>query len=196
MKKRKYRKTLRAEQEEQTRDKIVDAAMALHEKIGPRATSISAIAERAGVQRLTVYRHFKDDIAIFQACSSRWFELNPPPDPSWWRELFPAVKRTEEALRNIYTYYAANARMLNRVYSDAADVPALQGVMEGFKSYLDQIGNDLVKAWQPETKQRKDVRVLISHALQFSTWESFSQEKMKENRIAEVMAKCIESIAS
>jgi AcrR family transcriptional regulator len=196
MKKRKYRKTRRAEQEEQTRDKIVDAAMALHEEIGPRATSISAIAERAGVQRLTVYRHFKDDVAIFQACSSRWFELNPPPDPSLWRELSPALKRTEETLRNIYTYYAANAQMLNRVYSDEADVPALQEVMEGFKSYLDQIGNDLVKAWQPESKKRKDVKVLISHALQFPTWNSFSQEKMKENRIAEVMAKCIEHIAS
>ena len=103
MKKRKYRKSRRAEQEEQTRDKIVDAAMALHEEIGPRATSISAIAERAGVQRLTVYRHFKDDVTIFQACSSRWFELNPPPDPSLWQELAPAVQRTEEALRNIYT---------------------------------------------------------------------------------------------
>lgn len=196
MKKRKYRKTRRAEQEEQTRDKIVEAAMALHEEIGPRATSISAIAERAGVQRLTVYRHFKDDVAIFQACSSRWFELNPPPNSSLWRELAPAVKRTEEALRNIYTYYAANARMLNRVYSDEADVPALQEVMVGFKSYLDQIGNDLLKAWQPESKKRKDVKVLINHALQFPTWKSFSQEKMKENRIAEVMAKCIERIAS
>ena len=196
MKKRKYRKSRRAEQEEQTRDKIVDAAMALHEEIGPRATSISAIAERAGVQRLTVYRHFKDDVTIFQACSSRWFELNPPPDPSLWQELAPAVQRTEEALRNIYTYYAANSRMLNRVYSDAADVPALQEVMVGFKSYLDQIGNDLLKAWQPESKKRNDVTVLINHALQFPTWESFSQEKMKDKRIAEVMAKCIERIAS
>jgi AcrR family transcriptional regulator len=196
MKKRKYRKSRRAEQEEQTRDKIVDAAMALHEEIGPRATSISAIAERAGVQRLTVYRHFKDDVAIFQACSSRWFELNPPPDPALWQELAPALQRTEDALRNIYTYYAANARMLNRVYSDAADVPALQEVMVGFKSYLDQIGNDLLKAWQPESKKRNDVTVLINHALQFPTWESFSQEKMKDKRIAEVMAKCIERIAS
>ncbi len=196
MRKRKYRKTRRAEQEEQTRDKIVSAAMALHEEIGPRATSISAIAERAGVQRLTVYRHFKDDVAIFQACSSRWFELNPPPNPSSWQELAPAVQQTKEALRNIYNYYAANARMLNRVYSDAADVPALQEVMDGFRTYLNQIGNDLLKAWQPETKKSKDVKVLINHALRFSTWESFSQEKIKEKRIAEVMTKCIDSIAS
>ena len=196
MKKRKYRKTRRAEQEEQTRDKIVEAAMALHEELGPRATSISAIAERAGVQRLTVYRHFEDDVAIFQACSSRWFELNPTPDPSLWQALAPAAHRTEVALFNIYTYYAGNARMLNRVYSDVADVPAVQEVMVGFKSYLERIGNDLLKAWQPETKKRKDVKTLINHALQFSTWQSFSQEKMKERRVAEVMTKCIDSIAS
>lgn len=196
MKKRKYRKTRRAEQEEQTRDKIVDAAMALHEELGPRATSISAIAERAGVQRLTVYRHFEDDAAIFQACSSRWFELNPPPDLSLWQQLAPAAHQTEEALLNIYRYYSANARMLSRVYSDEADVPALQEVMEGFRSYLNQIGNDLIKAWQPESKKRKDVKALLNHALQFSTWKSLSQEKMKERRIAEVMTKCIDRIAS
>jgi AcrR family transcriptional regulator len=196
MKKRKYRKTRRAEQEEQTRDKIVDAAMALHEELGPRATSISAIAERAGVQRLTVYRHFEDDAAIFQACSSRWFVLNPPPDLSLWQQLAPAAHRTEEALLNIYRYYSANARMLSRVYSDEADVPALQDVMEGFRSYLNGIANDLLKAWQPESKKRKDIKALLTHALQFSTWKSLSQEKMKERRIAEVMTQCIDRIAS
>lgn len=196
MKKRKYTKTRRAELQEQTRDKIVEAAMALHEELGPRATSISAIAERAGVQRLTVYRHFEDDVAIFQACSSRWFELNPPPDPSLWQELAPAAQRTEEALLNIYTYYADTASMLSGVIRDEAEVPALQEVMKGFRSYLDRIGNDLLKAWQPESKKRKDIKALINHAMQFSTWQSFSQEKMKERRMAEVMTKCIDRIAS
>ena len=196
MKKRKYTKTRRAELQEQTRDKIVEAAMALHEELGPRATTISAIAERAGVQRLTVYRHFEDDIAIFQACSSRWFELNPPPDPSLWQELAPAAQRTEEALLNIYTYYADTASMLSGVIRDEAEVPALQEVMKSFRSYLDRIGNDLLKAWQPESKKRKDIKALINHALQFSTWQSFSQEKMKERRMAVVMTKCIDRIAS
>lgn len=196
MKKRKYTKTRRAEQQEETRDKIVEAAMALHEELGPRATSISAIAERAGVQRLTVYRHFEDDVAIFQACSSRWFELNPPPGPSLWQELAPAAQRTEEALVNIYTYYSNSAAMLNRVYSDEADVPALQEVMQGFRLYLEGISNDLLKAWQPESKKRKDIKTLINHAVQFSTWKSFSQEQMKERKIAELMTKCIDRIAS
>jgi AcrR family transcriptional regulator len=195
MKKRKYRKTRRAEQQEQTRDKIVEAAMALHEELGPRATSISAIAERAGVQRLTVYRYFKDEVALFQACSSRWFELNPPPDPSLWRETVPATQRTEEALLNIYTYYSDTAPMLSGVLRDEVEVPALQEVMKGFRSYLDRVGSDLLKAWQPESKKRKDVKALINHALQFSTWQSFSQEKMKERRMAEVMTKCIDRIA-
>lgn len=196
MNKRKYRKTRRAEQEEQTRDRIVDAAMALHEELGPRATTIKAIAERAGVQRLTVYRHFEDDVAIFQACSSRWLELNPPPDPSRWQALPSAAQRTEQALRQIYTYYAVNARMLNRVYSDEAAVPALREVMAGFRSYLEGVANDLLKAWQPESKKRKDLKALITHALQFSTWESFSEDKLKERRIAEMMTRCIGSIAA
>jgi AcrR family transcriptional regulator len=58
--------------------------MQLHEEIGPRATTISAIADRAGVQRLTVYRHFPDETAVFQACTAHWLSLNPPPDPADW----------------------------------------------------------------------------------------------------------------
>jgi len=80
--KRPYQLKKRAMSREETRRKIVEATMHLHEEIGPRATTISAIAERAGVQRLTVYNHFPDETAVFQACTSHWLSLNPPPDTS------------------------------------------------------------------------------------------------------------------
>ena len=55
--------------------------MELHQALGPAKTTISAIAERAGVQRLTVYRHFPDERALLSACSSHYVVANPPPDP-------------------------------------------------------------------------------------------------------------------
>jgi AcrR family transcriptional regulator len=83
---RRYTQRARGDQVAGTRARIVDAIMSLHGEIGPRHTTVSAIAERAGVERLTVYRHFQGEDEMFEACSGRYLELNPPPDPSAWAE--------------------------------------------------------------------------------------------------------------
>src|SRR5919109_3159639 len=85
--KRPYRMSRRAELEEQTRRRITESTVALHEELGPARTSISAIAERAGVRRSTVYRHFPDEEALFAACSSHWRAANPPPDLNAWVQI-------------------------------------------------------------------------------------------------------------
>src|SRR3954463_2640832 len=103
--KRPYRKTRRAELEEQTRTRITESAVALHQELGPARTSISAVAERAGVRRSTVYRHFPDDEALFAACSSHWRAANPPPDPSAWVHIDDPANRTVTALRELYAFY-------------------------------------------------------------------------------------------
>src|ERR671925_1066982 len=85
--KRPYRMKRRAELEQQTRLRITESAVALHEELGPARTSISAVAERAGVRRSTVYRHFPDDEALFAACSSHWRAGHAPPDSKPRREV-------------------------------------------------------------------------------------------------------------
>ena len=62
----------RAEQLEETRQRIVDATVALHEEVGPARTTVTAIAQRAGVSRPTVYNQFPDDRSLFAACSGHW----------------------------------------------------------------------------------------------------------------------------
>src|SRR3954447_2484557 len=93
--KRKYEKKRRAELEEETRRRITETAVELHGTVGPARTSISAIAERAGVRRSTVYRHFPDEEALFHACSSHWANANPLPDPAPWE----AIDDPDERLR-------------------------------------------------------------------------------------------------
>jgi len=83
--KRTYRMTRRAELEAQTRLRITESTVALHGTVGPAHTSISAIAEHAGVRRSTVYRHFPDEAALFNACSAHWLAEHPTPDLAAWR---------------------------------------------------------------------------------------------------------------
>src|SRR5918912_637405 len=93
--KRPYRMKRRAELEERTRLRITE----------------SAIAERAGVRRSTVYRHFPDEETLFAACSSHWRAANPPPDPRAWAAIDDPAARTETALPELYAFSARTQAM-------------------------------------------------------------------------------------
>src|SRR4051812_40320640 len=137
--KRTYRKKQRAELEEQTHLRITESAVALHEELGPARTSISAIAERAGVRRSTVYRHFPDEDALFTACSTHWRAANPPPDPGVWAEIADPAKRTGTALRELYAFYDRTRPMYESLLRDEPHVPAVQQRLRDFHGFLDAI---------------------------------------------------------
>jgi AcrR family transcriptional regulator len=196
MKKRKYRKSLRAEQQAQTRERIVEAAMQLHEEVGPALTSIKAVAEKAGVQRLTVYRHFPDDFSLFQACTSHWFELNPPPDENDWLDIADATERTRNALLAFYRYYRVTEQMWSVSYRDLESVEALHEPMAAFDSYLKQVSDDLLKSWQATGEQKKQLRLTLSHALKFSSWQSLKNEQLGDEKIAMLVTQWLHGISS
>ena len=160
--------------QERTRQRIIEATVELHSSLGPKKTSISAVARRAGVQRLTVYRHFTDEFALFTACSSHWLSQNPPPDPGAWMSIAEPARRTRTALAALYGYYRRTAAMLTLVYRDLDDVDALRAPVEAFQAYLDGIRDDLSKAWRPARRTRRMLEPTIAHALAFSTWSSLS----------------------
>src|SRR6476469_10098217 len=123
--KRQYRMTRRAELEEQTRQRITESAVALHQELGPAQTSISAVAERAGVRRSTVYRHFPDEEALFAACSSHWMAAHPPPALEPWAEVADPQARMALALGELYAYYRETAGMLEQILRDEHAVPVI-----------------------------------------------------------------------
>src|SRR5215813_5696546 len=124
--KRAYRMTRRAENEEQTRLRITESAVALHEELGPARTSISAIAERAGVRRSTVYRHFPDEDTLFAACSSHWRAHNPPPDPRAWAAEADPAERSRRALGELYAFYASTEAMYVSLLRDEPLLPVVR----------------------------------------------------------------------
>src|SRR5687767_7292869 len=102
---RTYQKKRRAEREAETRQRIVEATVALHREVGPARTTISAIAERAGVERLTVYRHFPDQRSMFEACTAHYATQVPGPDPATWADIEEPGERLRAVLLAFYDYY-------------------------------------------------------------------------------------------
>src|SRR5829696_6193269 len=118
--KRPYRKKRRAELEAETRRRITESAVELHGTVGPSHTSMSAVAERAGVRRSTLYRHFPDEAALFEACSAHWAAGNPPPDISAWAAIEDPDERLRVALAEFYAYYRRTERMMANLVRDEA----------------------------------------------------------------------------
>jgi AcrR family transcriptional regulator len=175
--KRPYRMTRRAELEEQTRKRITESTVALHEELGPARTSISAVAERAGVRRSTVYRHFPDDETLFSACSSHWRAANPPPDPGAWAAIEDPTKRTETALRELYGFYARTEAMYTSLLRDEPLVPVVHRLLGDFYGYLRAIQDILMAGRGLRGRAARQTRAALGHALSFPTWRSLTREQ-------------------
>jgi AcrR family transcriptional regulator len=174
---RPYRKKRRAELEDRTRLRITESAVALHEQVGPARTSISAVAERAGVRRSTVYRHFPDEEALFAACSSHWRAANPPPSPEAWTAIEDPGARTEAALAELYAFYRRTEGMYTSLLRDEAHVPVLQARLRDFYGYLGAIQDVLMAGRGLRGNAARRTRAAIGHALAFPTWRSLTREQ-------------------
>lgn len=186
-KKRPYRMAKRAKARDETRQRIVDATIELHEEVGPRATTISAIADRAGVQRLTVYRHFPDETAVFSACTNHWLHLNPPPDPGAWDAIADPRDRLREALSAFYEYYTGTERMWTVSHRDVAEVPALQKPMADFETFVTAAANRLAKAFRDGRGRSRAVRLTVQHALAFPAWKDLQDRGLKNSGKVELV---------
>jgi AcrR family transcriptional regulator len=169
---RAYRMCRRAELQERTRLRITEAAMELHGTLGPARTSVKAVAQRAGVERATVYRHFPDERALFNACSTHWRAANPPPDPAAWAAVADADERLRCGLGELYAYYAGTEEMLSNLLRDEQTVPIVAELMGGFHTQLHALREALLRGRHERGRARRDIRAALGHALAFTTWAS------------------------
>ncbi len=169
---RPYTLKRRGERQEETRQRIVDATIELHQTIGPTATTISAIAESAGVGRVTVYRHFPDELTLARACSGQYLQQHPPPDPERWREIADTEERLRTALEETYAYHRATQRMFTHVLADARDHPVMVPYHEHWRRAVDV----LLQPGPARGRQRTRLRAALALALSFETWRTLSQE--------------------
>jgi len=174
---RKYEKKRRAELEAETRRRITETAVELHGTVGPAHTSISAIAEKAGVRRSTVYRHFPDEAALFDACSSHWAATNPMPDLARWEAIAGPEDRLRTALGDLYAFYRRTERMLENIHRDEPTMPVVAEHFAAFRGFIAAALELLLRGRPERGRARDETRAAIGHALAFSTWRSLTREQ-------------------
>ena len=187
---RTYELRRRAERQEETRRRIVAAAVELHTALGPARTTVQAIAAKAGVTRPTVYAHFPDARSLLEACSGHVRATVPPPDPTRWRSISDPSERLEIALRELYGYYERLEPLLENVQRDA-DVMPLVAEMTAYRvRYLEEIRDLLLQPWPVRGGARARLRRAVGHALEFRTWQSLvrRQECAAEEAVALMVA--------
>ena len=168
---REYVMKKRAEKQAETRRRIVEATIGLHSSVGPALTTFSMVAERAGVQRHTLYAHFPDDRSLLLACSGLHLERDPLPEVEAWRIINDPEQRLRTGLGAIYAWYQRNADLTAHIVRDAEVHPVTQEIVElrvrpAMASYMDVLGAGLAAQQRP----------VLALALSFHTWRTLSRD--------------------
>ena len=175
------------------RQRIAEAAFELHSTIGPARTSISAVAERAGVQRHTVYHHFPDMTSLVRACTEHGMRITHIPDAGPWRAIEDPTARLTYALRELYGYYRANTRLLGNV---VRDMP-LMGDIGGVEAFLERMGElfaALAGGWPDDEVTQRLRMAAIGHAMAFETWRSLTQTGLADTEAADLMVRFVATV--
>jgi AcrR family transcriptional regulator len=198
VKKRRYEMKKRAELQRETRRRIVEATVELHRTRGPAHTTIKEIAQRAGVNRLTVYNHFPDITDLLRACSRSWTERHPPPDATPWTEIRDPEERLWTALTELYGFYARTEPMRANVLRDAETMPALAALLEGtVVPYLGAVRDLLAEGWEVGGKGRRRLLATLKLAIDFHTWRSLERGSgLSREEAVELMLEAVRSSAS
>jgi len=174
--------------------RIAEAAFELHATVGPAQTSISAVAERAGVQRHTVYHHFPDLRSLMRACTEHGMRVTRTPEAAPWRAIEDPTERLRRGLGELYDYYSANARLLGNIIRD---MPLL-GDSAGAEAFIDRMGElfaALADGWPGDAASQRIRMVTIGHAMSYDSWRSLIDKGLSDAEATELMIRFVTTVA-
>lgn len=192
-----YRLNERAKRQAQTRQRIIDATVALHAELGPAATTVAEIARRAGVSRLTVYNHFPADRDLFAACQRQFLSENPAPDLAPALALKDPTERVRATLTLLYPSFRRQAPMSANVLHDRRALPALDALLAGTRdASIAELTKTLAGGFAPHRHAAPRLRAVIALALDFWTWQRLAQEGLPDDKAAQLMAELVACTAA
>jgi AcrR family transcriptional regulator len=186
--KRKYELRQRAEAQAETRRRIVDAAIELHSTKGPARTTVSEVADLAGVQRATLYKHFPTLRDLGLACSGLYSERNPAPDTSAWLAV-DGEERLQLGLTELYQFFDRNQAMFSRVVADSANDELTRELFE--LRFGEQMGSIRAALAAALPSRGKNARAALDLALNFGTWQQLARSGLSTAAAADVMVRAL-----
>ena len=185
---RRYQLDKRAKSQAETRQRIVEAAIKLHQEKGPAATSMRDVAEEAGVGTVTVYRHFADDMELLGACSGTYLERHPFPDLEAWERITGAEERFHHGLREAYAFHRETEPMISSVIDDLRDTP----IMAPYDGYWQAAAEILLAAFPEPQRSDRLLKAAITLVLRFATWRLLAREEgLSDEEAVELMARLV-----
>jgi AcrR family transcriptional regulator len=176
---------------DRTRNRITKAAVELHGTIGPAATTMSAVAERAGITRATLYRHFANEDVLFTACSADWLAANPRPDLARWAAIDDPELRLSAALDELYTWYRSTEAMRANLLRDIDALPAR--IAGGIRAFPAAMRDVLAVGWTEAGSPLR--RAAIGHAVAFESWRSLVREGLDDDQAVRLMVAFVTNVA-
>jgi AcrR family transcriptional regulator len=181
---RRYTLKRRLELQQETKLRITEAAIDLHRTKGPARTTISDIARRAGVERHTLYRHFKDEREVGLACSGLYMERNPPPDAAPWLHVPQREERWRHGLTLLYTWFASVQDMLSAVFRDAESDPLTR---EMFELRAGDAMTEVRAALAQGLPRGRRAQAALDLAIDFYAWRRLARSGLTPAESAELM---------
>jgi AcrR family transcriptional regulator len=176
------------------RQRIAEAAFELHATVGPAQTSISAVAERAGVQRHTVYNHFPDLGALFRACTEHGMRVTRAPEAAAWTAIDEPDARLRHGLGELYAYYRANTRLIGNFVRDMALMGEIGG-SEAFAERMTELFSALATGWPDDAATQRKRMAAIGHAMSYEAWRSLTDNGLSDSEAVDLMARLVTTVA-
>ncbi len=191
---RPYTLRRRLARQTETRERITAAAFELHATVGPSKTTVSAIAQRAGVQRHTVYHHFPDLDTLYEACTAHGLRVTGVPEPVGWGSIADPTARLAHGLAELFAWYRANERMLSTILGDAAtgEQPAQP---DEFDRHMGAVFAALADAWPCPEARWPFLSATIGHAMAFETWRSLTRFGLGDDQVLNLLVSLVVRVA-
>ena len=191
---RRYRQGQRAATSAATRQRVVEATLALHQELGPASTTVSAIARRAGVPRMTVYRHFPDEESLFAACSGAYAVEHPPPDIGAALSEPDPIDRLRAVMATLFAYYRATEPMTAQLLRSAETHAPTRERMRPYRDLIEMVTGFLAPALAADQAHQHVVAAAVRHALAFATWQSLASDgRLTDEEVGDLLVGLVEA---
>lgn len=190
--KRSYELKERAKRQQETRARIAEVTAQLHEEVGPARTTVTEVAKRAGVQRLTVYKHFPTETDLFAGCSAHFMSRHPFPDLTAPLAVENPERRARETLKTIYGWFRETEAMTANIQRDRLLIPALDELTsEVMDPALEWVAGELIGGFGAKGARARRVAAMVAVSMDFWTWRRLKQVGMDDAAAAGLMADAV-----